>query len=82
MLHKAGKKRYWQSVALALELLSRRTDRVSVLRKKIENLPLDAQELFFHEEPFEVARILAGGEAATKRQIRDYIEKVQKSADF
>jgi hypothetical protein len=48
--------------------------KVSRLRKKIEQLPSEEMELFFHAEPFDVACRLAGRPLRVEDHLKRYLE--------
>jgi hypothetical protein len=48
--------------------------KVNRLRKKVENLPIDEMELFFHSEPFDVACRLASHPLEVENYLERYLE--------
>ncbi len=48
--------------------------KVNRLRKKIEHLPLEEMELFFHSEPFDVACRLAGHPLKVEDHLERYLQ--------
>lgn len=80
MLHQADKDLYWQGVERALDLLDEasRAEAARRLRREVEALPSDARELFYHAEPLDVAKDLAGLRECSEEQMREYLEKVQR----
>jgi len=84
MLHQTDKEMYWQTVGRALDALigAPAIDAARGLRTALEALPPEAQEIFYHSEPLEVAKDLAGLRACTPDQTRDYLDKVQRVSRF
>lgn len=78
MLHQADKDRYWEAVELALDVLEAPRDLAFRFRERLESLHAGPQELFYHAEPLDVAKDLAGREACTEAQIDAYVRKVSE----
>lgn len=78
MLHQADKDRYWQAVEAALDGLGVPREFALRLRQRLESLNPRPQELFYHAEPLDVAKDLAGREACTEAQIDAYVRKVSE----
>lgn len=77
MLHQADKDRYWQAVEAALDVLGVPRESASRLRQRLESLDPrpGPQELFYHAEPLDVARDLAGRAACTEAEIDAYLSR-------
>ena len=78
MLHQTDKDWYWEGVERALDVLACSREAARGLRREVERLPRDAQELFYHAEPLDVARDLAGLREYSQVHVREYLTKVQR----
>lgn len=78
MLHQADKDRYWEAVEVALDVLEAPRELAFRFRERLESLHAGPQELFYHAEPLDVAKDLAGREACTEAQIDAYVNKVSE----
>lgn len=75
MLATSQKQSYWERVQAALEIAGAPNELADSLRQKVESLPKDQQELFYHAEPLDVARDLSGVERWSDEQVRAYLEQ-------
>ena len=75
MLATPQKQSYWERVQVALEIAGAPIELADSLLQKVEGLPEDQQELFYHAEPLDVARDLSGVERWSDEQVRAYLEQ-------
>ena len=75
------KYRYWVRVQSALEMAGAPTELATSLLQKIDTLPEDHQELFYHAEPLDVAKDLSGIERWSDEQVRAYIEQSRRETN-
>jgi len=78
MLHQTDQDRYWEAVEMALEVLEAPRELAFRFRERLETLHPGPQELFYHAEPLDVAKDLAGREACTEAEADAYIRKVSE----
>jgi hypothetical protein len=57
------------------------TELATSLLQKIDTLPEDHQELFYHAEPLDVAKDLSGIERWSDEQVRAYIEQSRRETN-
>jgi hypothetical protein len=80
MLATSQKQRYWELVQGALKMAGAPIALAASLQYRIDNLPEDQQELFYHAEPLDVAKDLSGIERWSDEQIRAYIEQSSRAS--
>ena len=66
------KQLYWERVSLALMVLGHSSRLAASLRADIDLLPSPTRELFYHSDPFDVARDLAGMSLWPEEQFARY----------
>lgn len=77
----AQQDRYWARVAEALAILRARPALADSLRRDIDRLPAKEQALFYHAEPFDIAKDLAGIQGWPEEALREYARSATSTRD-
>lgn len=78
VIPKAEQDRFWSVVRQCIRKFHSRCTRSTMpkatrLRKKVNGMPLEQMELFYHAEPFDVACDLAGNPLDVKDYLDEYL---------